>query len=63
MNNSSNTEKEHDELMEFHNIPSKINKSNSKIHEEHNYLHIHEMDYEKTNLGYHEDYSPLDRRR
>jgi hypothetical protein len=48
------------ELYEFHAVPEK--ERNTQIHHE-DYKEFHEEDYEKHNMGYHADYTPIDENR
>ena len=51
--------KENDELYEFHKIPHK--KRHETTHTE--YKDFKEEDYEKVDMGYHSDYTPIEERR
>lgn len=55
---------ENEELFTFHGISEKhknkkIEKNDQHVH---SYKDMIEVDYDKNNMGYHEDYNPLDRR-
>lgn len=53
--------KENKELYEFHNV-KESGKRESKDHH-HVYKDITEGNYEKQDMGYHHDYSPIDENR
>ena len=54
--------KENKELYEFHNIKHS-EKKESQIDHRHHYKEITEENYERHDMGYHTDYSPIEETR